>query len=251
MILPYLKKFSSLIFLIVYGSLTLITLEAHSTNLYSQMELSINRYIINHRFGLHALTINIEMDGIPIASEDKITKEIKDFLANYPNQEDYWEIVNKNLVVFLSKLYPNQKKIQTILAIEPDSTKPFSRKSICKLYNGEIEQQAFSFEILNHPLRNNLTSLNIAIEYDPNASSNDYINFFTVRDAIEAFTKENDLSNLPESAFPEKIARHLLTHFTSAKGFSVTLEIPPHANNLTKCCWKAIVLQEEIAISNK
>lgn len=251
MILPHMKKVSSLIFLFVYGSLTFFTLEAQTTNFSPHRELSIDRYIINHRFGLHALKINVEMDGMPIATEDKMANEIKDFLANYPNQEDYWEIVNKKLVLFLSKLYPNQNKIQTILSIEPDSNKPFSRKSICKLNNGEIEQQTFSFSILNHAFRNNLISLNVEIEYDCNASSNDYINFFTVRDAIETFTKESSLLNLPESVFPEKIARHLLTHFTSAKGFSVMLEIPPHACNPTRCSWKAIVLQEEIAISNE
>lgn len=248
MFLPHMKKMFSLIFLLAYGSLTFITLEAQTTEFSSHMELSINRYIMDHRFGLHALTINVEMDGTPIACEDKITNEIKDFLANYPNPEDYWEIVNKKLIILLSKIYPNQNKIQTILSIEPDSTKPFSRKSICKLNNGEIEQQIFSFSILNYPFRNNLIRLGVDIEYDPNASSNDYINFFTVRDVIEVFTKENGLLNLPESVFPEKIARHLLTYFTNAKSFSVTLEIPPHACNPTRCCWKAIVFQKDIEI---
>lgn len=251
MILPHMKKISSLILLFVYGSLPFFTLEAQITDFSSHMELSIDRYIINHRFGLHALKINVEMDGMPIAIEDKMANEIKDFLANYPNQEDYWEIVNKKLVIFLSKLYPNQKKIQIILSIEPDSNKPFSRKSICKLYNEEVERQAFSFSILNHAFRNNLLNLNIEIDYDCKASSNDYINFFTVRDVIEVFTKENSVLNLSESVFPEKIARHLLSHFTTAKGFSVMVEIPPHACNPTRCSWKAVALREETATSNE
>lgn len=251
MFLPHLKKISTLIFLFVCGPLTFFTLEAQAPEFSSHIELSIDRYIINHRFGFHALKINVEMDGMPMTIEDKMANEVKDFLANYPNQEDYWEIVNKNLGVFLSKLYPNQKKIRTILSIEPDSNKPFSRKSICKLYNGEIEQQAFSFSILNHAFRNNLINLNIEIDYDCNASSNDYINFFTVKDVIEVFTKENSLLNLSESVFPEKMARHLLSHFSNAKGFSVVLEIPPHACNPARCSWKGTALREQIATSNE
>lgn len=225
--------------------ITFFTLEAQTTNFSSHMELSINRYIISHRFGLHALNINVEMDGMTITDEAQVANEVKDFLANYPNQEDYWEILNKKLVVFLYKLYPKQKKIETILTIEPDSKKPFSRKSICKLYNGEIERQIFSFSILNHPFRNNLVSLNIEIDYDCDASSNDYINFFTVRDVIEVFTKENSLLNLPESVIPNKIARHLLSHFPTPKSFSVRLEIPPHACNPNRYSWSATALRED------
>jgi hypothetical protein len=242
------KRISFIILLFAYGFLSVVMLEAQTTGLSSQVQLSIDRYIINHRFGLHALKINIEMDGVPVSIEDKMANEIKDFLANYPNQEDYWEIVNKKLIVFLSRLYPTQNKIQTIISIEPDSNKPFSRKSICKLHNGEIEWQVFSFSILNHAFRNNLLNLNIEIHYDCNASTNDYINFFAVKDVIEIFTEQQGKLNLSESAFPEKIARHLLSHFTSAKGFSVIVEIPPHACNPNRCYWKATAIREEMAI---
>lgn len=232
-------------FLLGSNSLLFSGLEAQTTEFSSHLELSIPRYIINHRFGLHALTINVEMQGMAIFSEEKITNEIKDFLANYPNQEDYWEIVNKNLIVFLSKLYPNQKQIQATLAIEPDATKPFSRKSICQINNKEIERQAFSFSILNHPFRDNLVCFTVEIEYDPNASPNDYVNFFTARDIIELFLKENALLDWPNHLFPEKIAKHLLKCFTSVRSFSIELEIPASAYNPTRCSWKAVIFQDQ------
>lgn len=239
------NSLSHVALLFICNFLTFYPLDAHPDFSTTHVEVSLNRHIMDHRFGLHALAINLKMDGGPISRENQITNEIKDFLTYYPNQEDYWEIVNKNLILFLSKLYPQQQQIQSTLSIEPDFAKPFNRKSICKINNGEMERQAFAFSILNQAFRNNLVNITVEMEYHPNALPNDYVNFFAVKEAVEVFLKDNALSDHSNSLLPAKIAEHLLGCFTSVRGFSIVLEIPPHSCNFNGSSWNATLLREE------
>jgi hypothetical protein len=58
-----------------------------------------------------------------------ITKEIDHYLTQYPNETDYWEIVNKNLVQHLLSTYPQMSSLNLELGVMPTPKASFSRFS--------------------------------------------------------------------------------------------------------------------------
>jgi hypothetical protein len=58
-----------------------------------------------------------------------LTKDVETFLTNYPNEKDYWEIVNKQLTALLLKKYPVLKTITCELTLDPVAQSPYTRSS--------------------------------------------------------------------------------------------------------------------------
>ena len=59
-----------------------------------------------------------------------IRKDIDTNLINYPNNRDYWEIVNKKLVQFLLDKYPQMSSLRVEMDVLPTPHAPFPRSSI-------------------------------------------------------------------------------------------------------------------------
>ena len=66
---------------------------------------------------------NVYPDFVPIA------KKVDQFLANYPNETDYWEIVNRKLTKFLLNEYPTLSSIKTHIDIYIGSSNEFYPRS--------------------------------------------------------------------------------------------------------------------------
>jgi hypothetical protein len=58
-----------------------------------------------------------------------LAKDIETALTKYPNEDDYWEIVNKNLTALLLKKYPALSSITIELKADPSSLIPYTRSS--------------------------------------------------------------------------------------------------------------------------
>jgi hypothetical protein len=58
-----------------------------------------------------------------------VTKEIEKYLTNYPNQTDFWEILNTNLVKQLLNKYPQMSALSIDFKIMPTSEAAFARTS--------------------------------------------------------------------------------------------------------------------------
>ncbi|HIK27754.1 MAG: hypothetical protein N3E45_16335 [Oscillatoriaceae bacterium SKW80] len=70
-----------------------------------------------------------------IASRDypdsiSLQKSINEFFKTYSNKNEYWEIVNKNLVQFLLEQYSQISSLRVELNIMPTLQEPFHRSSI-------------------------------------------------------------------------------------------------------------------------
>lgn len=73
-----------------------------------------------------AIAKNDYPDFIPIK------KEIDSYLANYPKNNDYWEIVNKKLVKRLFDKYAQMDSLSIHLEVMPTSNAPYPRSSIVR-----------------------------------------------------------------------------------------------------------------------
>ena len=58
-----------------------------------------------------------------------LAKDVETFLTNYPNESDYWEIVNKQLTSLLMKKYPAIMSITSEVKADPTRLDPYTRSS--------------------------------------------------------------------------------------------------------------------------
>jgi len=59
-----------------------------------------------------------------------IAKDIEMFLTNYPNENDYWEILNKKITLLLLDKYPTITKFTCQIQVSPSPLVPYLRSSI-------------------------------------------------------------------------------------------------------------------------
>ncbi|HXQ71266.1 MAG TPA: hypothetical protein VN844_12300 [Pyrinomonadaceae bacterium] len=58
-----------------------------------------------------------------------LAKDVETLLTNYPNEDDYWEIVNKEVTALLLKKYPALISVTCELKVDPSRNVPYSRVS--------------------------------------------------------------------------------------------------------------------------
>jgi hypothetical protein len=58
-----------------------------------------------------------------------LAKDVETLLSNYPNKDDYWEIVNKEITALLLKKYPGILTITSEIRVDPTSVVPYTRSS--------------------------------------------------------------------------------------------------------------------------
>jgi len=58
-----------------------------------------------------------------------LAKDVESLLANYPNKDDYWEIVNKQITSVLLSRYPGIVSVTSDLKVDPSSLIPYTRSS--------------------------------------------------------------------------------------------------------------------------
>ena len=58
-----------------------------------------------------------------------LAKDVETLLSNYPNEDDYWEIVNKQITALLLKKYPGVVVVTCEIKVDPSSVVPYTRSS--------------------------------------------------------------------------------------------------------------------------
>ena len=61
-----------------------------------------------------------------------LAKDIETLLASYPNEDDYWEIVNKEITALLLKKYSGVAGVTCEIRVDPTSVVPYTRSSRVK-----------------------------------------------------------------------------------------------------------------------
>jgi len=58
-----------------------------------------------------------------------LAKDVETLLTNYPNEDDYWEIVNKQVTSLLLKKYPALTSVTCELKVDPSRNVPYTRST--------------------------------------------------------------------------------------------------------------------------
>jgi hypothetical protein len=59
-----------------------------------------------------------------------IAKDIETLLTNYPNETDYWEIVNKKITLLILDKYSSIESVTSKIEVSPTTAVPYLRSSI-------------------------------------------------------------------------------------------------------------------------
>ncbi|MBU6229035.1 MAG: DUF5399 domain-containing protein [Cyanobacteria bacterium REEB459] len=93
--------------------------------------IALKQYPVDHQ-GLVSLSIDVTYRlHTPIDTLDAsvypdyldMVQSIKQFLADYPNESDYWEVVNKQLAQLLLDQYPTLSSVQLKMGLMPSPPK--------------------------------------------------------------------------------------------------------------------------------
>lgn len=58
-----------------------------------------------------------------------LAKDVETFLSGYPNEDDYWEIVNKQITAMLLRKYSGLATVSCEIKVDPTSVVPYTRSS--------------------------------------------------------------------------------------------------------------------------
>jgi len=103
----------------------------------------IQDFKMNHQSAINNLNIKVRYGYENGILESKypdfrvIVKDIEDFLNNYPNKVDYWEILNKNLTLLVLKKYPVLSSITSEIQVSPSQLIPYLRSSTVTRYQSK------------------------------------------------------------------------------------------------------------------
>jgi hypothetical protein len=103
--------------------------------LVEEFSFLIKDFKVDHQSELNTLNISISyryVVNIPNTDYPDfrlLAKDVETLLTNYPNEVDYWEIVNKNLTSVLMKKYPAISRLTSEITADPTRLDPYVRSS--------------------------------------------------------------------------------------------------------------------------
>jgi sugar lactone lactonase YvrE len=196
---------------------------------------TLANYPINHQ-GLNNLNIDVNYkykEGIQnyqYPDYVPIYKSIENFLVNYPNETDFWEIVNKNLTEKVLADNPTISSLTVNLDVLPTNRLPYERSStVTRTQDGKLGE-AWNFKIPNYSIAHQgLNNLNIDVKYQykPGIRQDEYPDYVPISTSIDNF-----LTNYPnETDFWEIINKSLtqqvLAQNPALDSLQINLEVLP------------------------
>src|SRR4028118_1478278 len=196
---------------------------------------TLANYPINHQ-GLNNLNIDVNykyQDGIQNYQYPDfvpIYKSIENFLVNYPNETDFWEIVNKNLTEKVLADNPTISSLPVNLDVLPTNRLPYERSStVTRTQDGKLGE-AWDFKIPNYSIAHQgLNNLNIDVKYQykPGITQDEYPDFVPIYTSIDNF-----LTNYPnETDFWEilnkSLTQQVLAQNPALDSLQIGLEVLP------------------------
>jgi hypothetical protein len=104
-------------------------------SLVEEFSFSLKDFKIDHQGETNNLNISISYRYVAnITKADYpdfrwLAKDVETLLANYPNKDDYWEIVNKQITSLLLQKYPALTSVTCEIKVDPSRVVPYSRSS--------------------------------------------------------------------------------------------------------------------------
>jgi len=197
---------------------------------------SITEYAIQHQGDNH-LNISVtfsdqEMDLTKEANLiEAIHRQINNFLTNYPNESDFWEILNQKLVRTVFTSHPIMSSITIKLEVLPTEKFPNIRTTTVTLTEKMQLFGKWNFAINAHPVNhkgNNILDIDVEYTYYYESFHNsEYIDYKKVRARITQFLAEYPENNDSWDMVNENLAKVIFEENPALSTLNLTLKILP------------------------
>lgn len=166
-----------------------------------KLGLSVNNLEICHQGNWRTMTFNFQYQADPLGASNQVGEVrnfVHQFLENYPNTKDFWEVMNTKLVLSLAEKFPDIKTLQSKLAIAADKDFSFPRESTV-YYTDEsgIVKESFRFTKLNYLICNETfksIDFHVVFDFKKNPIPSDYPDYQWIDQAMEEFFAKNPIS---------------------------------------------------------
>jgi len=101
-----------------------------------EFSILLKDFKIEHQGENNNLNITIQyryrvnISGAEYPDFRSVAKDVETFLTNYPNENDYWEILNKKITLLVLDKYPPITKVSCQIQVSPSALVPYLRSSI-------------------------------------------------------------------------------------------------------------------------
>src|SRR5690349_16427915 len=108
---------------------------AYSQSPVEEFSFVIKDFKMEHQTQTNNLNISISYRYVANIQKSEypdfrwLAKDVENLLTNYPNKDDYWEIVNKRITLMLLNKYPGITSVTCDLKVDPSNLVPYSRSS--------------------------------------------------------------------------------------------------------------------------
>lgn len=134
----------------------------------------VKNYVIEHHQGFQPLNVTIDYrsnqgvaakaDALYVEMYAETYAEMDDFLTRYPNEDDYWEVVNRELAKTLLRTNPDLASVSITLEVLPTEHIPYDRASIVTQSRSGLNLQEWRFTT-RVPVQVQGSDLSYEVEY--------------------------------------------------------------------------------------
>ncbi len=120
---------------VIFALLLACSSAAYSQSLTEEFSFQIKDFKMDHQTQTNNLNISISYRYVTdIKKPDYpdfrwLAKDVETLLSNYPNKDDYWEIVNKQITSLLLNKYSGITKVSCVIKVDPSTLIPYMRSS--------------------------------------------------------------------------------------------------------------------------
>jgi hypothetical protein len=107
----------------------------YSQSIVEEFSFQIKDFKMDHQTQTNNLNISISYRYMANIQKSEypdfrwLAKDVETLLGNYPNKDDYWEIINKQITRLLLNKYPAITSVTVELKVDPTSLIPYTRSS--------------------------------------------------------------------------------------------------------------------------
>ena len=198
----------------------------------NESSFTIENYPIEHQ-GKNTLDIRIDyrqkdnQKSATIFQEQTFAHQLHQLIFNYPNETDFWEVLNYQLTQELLAQNPNLSSISITLAVYPNQEFPYYRAStVTRTDNGQIEE-SWHFNFRSSSMENadkNPAYINVNYTYKTHAFSHQYPDFIPIYQQIEYFLANQTYARESWLLIDRKLTQMLLQENPQISSLSLELE---------------------------
>jgi hypothetical protein len=197
----------------------------------NQSGFIIKNYPIQHQ-GNNLLDISVSYipkidTSIPSSINNKtISSELEQLLLNYPNETDFWEVINCYLTKNLLLNHPNLASITITLRVHPNQEFSYHRSTTVNQSNHGSIKESWHFDFHSDSIKqigNELFKINVDYTYDSSPNTN-YPDFIPIYKQIENFLANHITKYASWENMNQELTEMLLKKHPMISSLSVKLE---------------------------